>query len=547
MPSEPLLQRRLLWARILIPLGISLATLTGLGLAVDGKALLPVLRQADLPLLLLAALKAPALILLWSLRWRLILRARRFPVSLSQTTAAVLVRTFFNALTPGAGTGGEPFGAYYLSRRTPLTFKEAIASTAAERMAQGVAMVGIVLVALGICVPLLPLSSALIRSALLGLIGFTGFVGLMLYLSLFRFHYARAILQGIARTVAWAIPSLRRRWNPDEVGGHLDEFHREYRAFLKGTATFLGIALFTALHWGLDLLQPYLLFRALGAQVPFHIILMSATTVKLMGVFSILPGGSGLMEGMNFGLYAALSAVPHQVILAETLLFRALDAWTLWLGSGIVTGVVAPAFLTGVPPRADGNGDETAPVPRRNPSPRKGDAPMPRIALLLGLFLLAPLTRLEAEAKPKVHHFTLDFGSDRRILSSRIPFWALSLSYARRVRGNLLFGVGAGAAWEENTHTFDRNIWNVLHGDLFARYQPAPFVHLDLGATVLGFSPHDDDDRRGSFAGGYVSLALGYRYVFFAPCVRFGRTSDYRGSEFGVLASPLVLRFVIPW
>ena len=360
MPSEALLHRRLHWARILIPLGISLATLIGLSLAVDGKALFPTLRQADLPLLLLAALKAPALILLWSLRWRLILRARQFPVSLSQTTVAVLVRTFFNALTPGAGTGGEPFGAYYLSRRTSLTFKEAIASTAAERMAQGVAMVGIVLAALAICIPLIPLSSTLIRSALLGLIGFTGFVGLMLYLSLFRFQYARAILQGIARMVTWAVPSLRRRWNPDDVGGHLDEFHREYRAFLKGPATFLGIALFTALHWGLDLLQPYLLFRALGAEVPFHVILMSATTVKLMGTFSILPGGAGLMEGMNFGLYAALSAIPHQVILAETLLFRALDAWTLYLGSGIATGVVAPAFLTDSAPYANVTDDRGA-------------------------------------------------------------------------------------------------------------------------------------------------------------------------------------------
>jgi hypothetical protein len=172
---------------------------------------------------------------------------------------------------------------------------------------------------------------------------------------------------------------------------------------------------------------------------------------------------------------------------------------------------------------------------------------MRQTALFLSLLLLAPLTTLRAAEKPKTHHFTLDLGSDRRILNSRIPFWALGLSYAQRARGNLLFGAGAGAAWEENTHTFDKNIWNALHGDIFVRYQPAPFVHLDLGATLLGFSPHDDDNRRGGFAGGYVSLALGYRYVFFAPRVRFGRASDYGGSEFGVLASPLVLRFVIPW
>ena len=38
-----------------------------------------------------------------------------------------------------------------------------------------------------------------------------------------------------------------------------------------------------------------------------------------------------------------------------------------------------------------------------------------------------------------------------------------------------------------------------------------------------------------------------FLYVFFAPRLRFGVASDYRGSEFGVLVSPLVLRFVLPW
>jgi uncharacterized protein (TIRG00374 family) len=358
MPSEALLSRRLRWTRILIPIGVSLATLIGLSLIVDGKALFPVLRQADLPLLLLAALKAPLLVLLWSLRWRLILRARRFPVSLAQTAAAVLIRSFFNNLTPGAGTGGEPFGAYYLSRRTPITFKEAIASTAAERMCQGTVLVGIVLVAFGTCIPLFPLSSTLIQVALLGLAGFVGFVGLMLYLSLYRFQYARAILQGVVRMATRAVPPLRPRWNADEVGAHLDEFHREYRAFLKSPAVMPGIALFTAVHWGLDLLQPYVLFKALHVDVPFWLILMSATIIKLMGTFSILPGGAGLVEGMNFGLYSALSVVPQQVILAETLLFRALDTWMLWLVSGIVTGISTASLLTASAPHADETGDQ---------------------------------------------------------------------------------------------------------------------------------------------------------------------------------------------
>ena len=93
--------------RILAPLGIGLITLFGLALATDGD-ITDVLRGADLTWVALAALKAPCLLLLWTLRWHLVLRSRRFPVRFGQTLSATLVRIFFNNLTPGFGTGGEP-------------------------------------------------------------------------------------------------------------------------------------------------------------------------------------------------------------------------------------------------------------------------------------------------------------------------------------------------------------------------------------------------------------------------------------------------------
>lgn len=352
IPETPF-HRRLQWTRILIPVGISLVTLIGLSLVIDGKGLSQVLHQADPVLVGLAALKTPLLVLLWSLRWHLLVRTRQLPVRFHQTVVTVLIRSFFNNLTPGAGTGGEPAGAYYLAKRTPLTFKEAIAGMAAERMVQGVAMAGLILIALGVCVSWLPLSSTLIRSLILGLIGFMGFVGLMFYLSLFQFQYGRAIIEGFVRVLGWAIPAIRSRVAVDRLRPQLDSFHQEYRAFLHDPATILGIVLCTALAWGLDLVQPYLLFRALHVEVPFWLVVVSTMTIKIVGIFSLIPGGAGLVEGLNFGLYSGLSNVPHQVIVAETILFRALDSWLLWLGSGIVTSVVGAVLMARSAPRPD--------------------------------------------------------------------------------------------------------------------------------------------------------------------------------------------------
>lgn len=372
MTTEVPLPRRLRWQRILIPAGVSLVTLVGLGFAADVKTLPSVFHGVDPVLIGLAALKVPVLVVLWSLRWHLLLRARRFPISLAQTMVAVLIRSFFNNLTPGAGTGGEPFGAYYLSRKTSMTFNEAIASTAAERMAQGVVMVSIMLIAMIVCVPLLPLSSTLIQVLLAGLAGFMVFVGLMFYLSLFRFGACRRIIETVIRALVWAIPFLRSRWDVNQIGQHLDGFHQEYRAFLKRPQALFGIVVVTTLNWTLDFLQPYLLFQAFHVDVPFWLIVVSATTIKLMGIFSIIPGGAGLVEGMNFGLYTGLSSVPQQVVVAETILFRALDTWVLWLVSGIVTSLAASSLIGQADARTERCQHVTAPYPSISHSPTGG-------------------------------------------------------------------------------------------------------------------------------------------------------------------------------
>lgn len=132
------------------------------------------------------------------------------------------------------------------------------------------------------------------------------------------------------------------------------------------------------------------------------------------------------------------------------------------------------------------------------------------------------------------------FGIDAGILQG-------SIHLIPNVARNVYLGIGIGYSWEEDNvySTFSKNIWNAFHIDLYGRYQPWPFLHADLGISYLSFNPHDDDTRSGSFFGGYTSVGIGYRYVFLAANMRFGRAKDYQGSEFGITISPL-LRFTIP-
>lgn len=345
VPSAVTPVQRPRWKQAALPVGVTIATLIGLSYAVDTHHVVRILRDADPLLLGLAALKVPLQALFWTLRWYLIVRARRFQAPFSSVLTGVMIRSFFNNMTPGAGTGGEPIGAYYLSRRSSMSFKETMASTASERMCQGVVFAGVMLLAFLMVIPFLPLASSLIRTLLMGVGGFVVFIALMLYISVFQFRYGRVVIETVIRGIAWLIPPLKNRWDLANLRTHIDGWYQEFRAFMSARMVVLWITLFTVVNWWLDVMQPYFLFRALHIDVPFWLIVMNSTIVRVSGIFSLIPGGAGWLEGINVGLYTGLSVVPDEAIVAETILFRALDAWVLWLGSGLISAF-AIASLT---------------------------------------------------------------------------------------------------------------------------------------------------------------------------------------------------------
>jgi hypothetical protein len=126
---------------------------------------------------------------------------------------------------------------------------------------------------------------------------------------------------------------------------------------------------------------------------------------------------------------------------------------------------------------------------------------------------------------------------------------AFSLAYTLRV-GSLPLGVGGGGgfAWELNTKSFDRNIWNAVHWEAFLRFQPVPVLQLDIGPTWMTYNWADDcGECAGKFFGGHFAIMVGYRYVFIGANVRVGEVTDDRfASAFGTILSQQ-LRFVIPW
>ncbi len=130
---------------------------------------------------------------------------------------------------------------------------------------------------------------------------------------------------------------------------------------------------------------------------------------------------------------------------------------------------------------------------------------------------------------------SLDFG----------PFHG-AVAYAGSVsEGGIGLGVGAGFSWQELSLPTDKNILDVLHGEVFLRFHPGSWIFIDLGATVMRYAPFDDSSERGTFFGGYLTPMVGWKWIFVGPQAAIGRASDLKGSDFIVALRPLVLRLAL--
>ena len=123
------------------------------------------------------------------------------------------------------------------------------------------------------------------------------------------------------------------------------------------------------------------------------------------------------------------------------------------------------------------------------------------------------------------------------------PTWAGAVTYARRVQdSHFLFGVGTGFAWELNNHSFERQVWNVIHVEGFARYQSVQWFHGEMGLSVAATSPADDTSEQRKFVGLYAAAMIGYEGVLFVgPQTRLGLLD----SDFGHITN-VAVRVVIP-
>ena len=161
----------------------------------------------------------------------------------------------------------------------------------------------------------------------------------------------------------------------------------------------------------------------------------------------------------------------------------------------------------------------------------------------------------------KENHLALDAG----ILMA-------SLSYARRAGDNWFLGMGGGVggdflgyivvagrhyseyggwSYEDKDGFRDKMLFDLIHGKLFARYEPSEHWQTDFGirsSYFLHFDSSSDDAGGGVSAGAFVNPMVGWKNLKVGPTVTAGGFWGCRNArEFGVYLSPLTVRVTLRW
>jgi uncharacterized protein (TIRG00374 family) len=106
-----------------------------------------------------------------------------------------------------------------------------------------------------------------------------------------------------------------------------------------GTGGWRGPMIGAVANVGCDLLAFYLVFRAVGYQPSAGVLLAGYGAPLMLGKFTVLPGGLGIVEGSMAGMFESLGT-PGSVTVVVILVYRLLSLWI-----PLALGVLVALFL----------------------------------------------------------------------------------------------------------------------------------------------------------------------------------------------------------
>ncbi len=279
------------------------------GLDIDMDNVWRQMREANLPLLVLAFLTYYLAILVRAIRWRRMLvqvgidrrHGYRLPGILG-TYQILTLSLFANCVVPARL--GDAYRSFLLKERSGASFGLGFGTILAERLIDVVVMVGVVVTA-GVIVFGADVPGRAEQAFLLGLgvviVGVVGALGLWF----FRERIERAI--------------------PQRFTGHFQRLNKGIFDILRKPLPFAGLGV---VIWLMDGLRVYLVAEALGATLTIPEAVVVSMLSALVTIVPFTPAGLGVVEGFMVWLLPQFG-VPQDTAVAIALIDRSITYLSL--------------------------------------------------------------------------------------------------------------------------------------------------------------------------------------------------------------------------
>jgi glycosyltransferase 2 family protein len=285
--------------------------------------IITILSQANWYFVLLNLLLEALILIIWTLRWKLILKTVNQTASFRSLFLMLLASIFGNNVTPGAA-GGEPLRAYLLREVNRTPFEIGFATATADRVFEFFPFVLIsVFAAFLILTWNIPIWTRLIVFVLIVISIF--FFGIVLY-TVFKKELALRVIIRVSKSiypffVRLAKTKLSFAEVREKLVYYVNRFSHGFLQVIKDRKVFILGFIISFIMWGLDIARFYVCFVAIGAYPPIMPLLIIYTIGILIMLIPILPGGWGIREATIVGLFGVVG-VAGDVVLAASLIDR---------------------------------------------------------------------------------------------------------------------------------------------------------------------------------------------------------------------------------
>jgi len=241
--------------------------------------------------------------------------------------------TFFNTITPGAGIGGEPFRAHYLAKKYKKPRTRVFSYVVGDTFFRLIVNAFFIIASVFFVLLFVRISTTLKLVLELVLVVVLGAVALSLFLVLKKSHFRLGHLFKKLHPL-WFI---KRRFKSEKDFSNF--LNTKFKGFLialrkivkKKDNLFIGFTL-SFVFWILHYFIAYFLFLSFGFNANFLSIIIVVTLAEIIGSFSIVPGGMGVVESSMILLYSAMG-VPLSLAFLVSFLFRIINYFfTLLIG-----------------------------------------------------------------------------------------------------------------------------------------------------------------------------------------------------------------------